>query len=240
MSTIYETGHARNIANFQKMIEFVTEYGADYNPSKRSLTLPTLITLKADADAALLDVITKNTLYNGKVNTRIDAFADLRPLSTRLVNALQSTDASAETIKDAKAINKKIQGKRSATPPVPTDPDQPAPNSISASQQSYDQLTQHFTGLKTVLQNEPTYMPNEADLQIPTLDDLIADLTTKNNEVAKAYTKISNARIERDKIIYDGKENLLETASEVKNYVKSVFGAASPQYKQVNALRFRK
>lgn len=240
MSKTYETGHAKNVANFQKLIEFVTDYGTIYNPAKTSLKLATLIALQTEAEEALEEVIAKNTLYNNAVNSRISEFSDLRTLSTRLVNALQSTDATPETIKDANGFNKKIQGKRSSTPETPTDLDASAPQNISASQMSYDQLIQHFTGLKSVLENEKSYTPNEVDLQINTLETKIANMTTKNTAVAKAYTKISNSRIARDKILYDGEDAILETAGEVKKYVRSVFGADSPQVKQVTALRFRK
>ena len=69
MASTSETGHAKNVANFQDLIEFVTGYGATYNPSKNSLKLAELITLKTSAENSLSDVITKNTLYNGKWST---------------------------------------------------------------------------------------------------------------------------------------------------------------------------
>lgn len=39
MPSTSETGHAKNIANFQDLIAFVTEHGATYNPSKAGLKL---------------------------------------------------------------------------------------------------------------------------------------------------------------------------------------------------------
>ena len=70
MASTSETGHAKNVTNFQDLIEFVTGYGATYNPSKNSLKLPQLISLKASAEGNLADVISKNTNYNNKVNER--------------------------------------------------------------------------------------------------------------------------------------------------------------------------
>jgi hypothetical protein len=43
MASTSETGHAKNVANFQDLISFVTSYGATYNPSKNGLKLPQLI-----------------------------------------------------------------------------------------------------------------------------------------------------------------------------------------------------
>jgi hypothetical protein len=235
-----ETGHAKNIANFTDLIAFVTGYGTTYNPSKTALKLSSLNALATAAQTALADVLTKNTAYNNTVNTRIQAFDGLKALSTRLINALQTTDATAEKIKDAKTFNRKLQGKRASTPQAPIDPNAPAPNTISSSQQSYDQLIQHFAGLISVLQSETTYTPNETDLKIATLAAKQTDLTTKNTAVATAYTTISNSRINRDKTLYKDDTGLVAIATEVKKYIKSIYGATSPEYAQVKGIEFKK
>ena len=239
MASTSEVGHAKNVANFQDLIEFVTGYGTTYNPSKNALKLPQLIALKASADATLADVITINTNYNNKVNQRISAFSGLKSLSTRLVNALQTTDATIETIGNAKTFNRKMQGKKASSSQTPTDPNTPAPNTISTSQQSYDQLIQHLAGLTSVLEAETSYTPNETDLQVATLQTKIADLTAKNTAVATAYASISNSRIARNETLYSSSTGLVETANEVKKYIKSVFGASSPQFAQVKGIQFK-
>lgn len=239
MASTSEVGHAKNVANFQDLIEFVTAYGTTYNPSKNALKLPQLIALKASADATLADVITKNTNYNNKVNERITAFSGLKSLSTRLVNALQTTDATTETIGNAKTFNRKMQGKKASSSQTPTDPNTPAPTTISTSQQSYDQLIQHLAGLTSVLEAETSYTPNETDLQVATLQTKIADLTAKNTAVATAYASISNSRIARNETLYSSSTGLVETANEVKKYIKSVFGASSPQFVQVKGIQFK-
>ena len=240
MASISEVGHAKNVANFQDLIEFVIGYGATYNPSKNSLKLPQLIALRETAQTKLNDVIAKNTIYNNKVNERMVAFGNLKSFSTRLVNALQTTDATNETINNAKTFNRKMQGKKASTTQAPTDPNAPAPATISTSQQSYDQLIQHLTGLKSVLETEPSYTPNEIELQIATIDSKIADLSVKNTAVATAYTNISNSRISRNETLYTNENGIYETASEVKKYIKSVFGASSPQYNQISGIKFSK
>ena len=240
MASTSEVGHAKNVANFQDLIEFVTGYGATYNPSKSSLKLAQLVALKATAEAKLTDVISKNTNYNNKVNERMVAFSNLKSLSTRLVNALQTTDATTQTINDAKTFNRKMQGKKASASQTPTDPNAPAPTTISTSQQSYDQLIQHLTGLKSILEEEPSYTPNETDLQVATIDAKIADLTAKNTAVSTAYTNISNSRISRNETLYTSDNGIFETASEVKKYIKSVFGASSTQYNQVSGIKFSK
>jgi hypothetical protein len=142
-------------------------------------------------------------------------------------------------IKDAKTINRKIQGKRAKEITTPTDPNTPAPNTISASQQSYDQLIEHFAKLFALLKSEPSYAPNESDLRIPTLDALLTQLRADNTNVMNAYTAVSNARISRDVTLYQDNTGLVPTALDVKGYIKSVFGATSDQYKQVSKIAFK-
>lgn len=240
-ASVSETGHAKNVANFQNLIAFVQGYGATYNPSKNALKLPQLQALLADAEAKLSDVVAKNTAYNTKVNERQAAFSGLKSLSTRLVNALQTTDASDELIKDAKGYNRKMQGQRvSPSATTPTDPNTPAPTTISTSQQSYTQQIQHLAGLISVLESEASYTPNETDLQIATLQAKQTELATKNNEVAISYTDISNSRIARNATLYTKDDSIFEVASEVKKYIKSIFGTTSPEFAQVKGIEFKK
>ena len=240
MASTSETGHAKNVANFQDLISFVTGYGAIYNPTKNALKLPQLATLATTSQTSLADVITKNTAYNNKVNERVVAFSNLKSLSTRLINALQTTDATTQKVADAKAFNKKMQGIRASTITTPVDPNAPAPTTISTSQQSYDQQIQHLAGLISVLQSEPSYAPNEIDLKIVTLTAKQADLTAKNNAVATAYTNISNSRISRNSTLYATDTGLFDIATEVKKYIKSIYGATSPQFAQVKGIEFKK
>jgi chromosome segregation ATPase len=240
MSSTSETGHAKIAANFQDIIEFVTAYGTTYNPSKNSLKLPQLNALQATADALLADVIAKNTNYNNKVSERINAFAGLKTLATRLVNALQTTEATLETINNAKTFNRKMQGKKASALPAPHDPNSPVPETISTSQQSYDQIIQHLAGILAILETEPSYSPNEVELKTTTIQAKLADLKAKNTAVATAYASVSIARIERNETFYTSPTSLTETASEIKMYLKSVFGASGPKYLQVSGIDFSK
>ena len=107
MASTSEIGHAKNVANFQALISFVTSYGATYNPTKNALKLPQLTALQTTSQTKLAEVVAKNTSFNNAVNDRMTAFDGLKALSTRLVNALESTDATTEKVKDAKVFNRK-------------------------------------------------------------------------------------------------------------------------------------
>lgn len=235
-----ETGHAKNIANFQDLIAFVTAYGTAYNPTKNALKLPQLNTLLATAQTNLADVITKNTAYNNAVNIRVLAFSDLKTLATKVVNALEVTDAVPQKVEDARALNRKLQGKRASASSTTADPNTPAPTTISTSQTSYDQQIQHFAGIIAILQSEISYAPNETPLKITTLTTKQTDMITKNNAVATAFAGISNSRIARNKTLYNPDTGLVDVALNVKKYVKTIFGATSPEYAQVQGIKFKK
>jgi len=48
-----ETGHAKNVSNFEDLISFCTGYGTDYNPKQNRIKLTSLNTLHTNAlDAA--------------------------------------------------------------------------------------------------------------------------------------------------------------------------------------------
>ncbi|AYN03814.1 hypothetical protein [Flavobacterium sp. 140616W15] len=238
MASTSETGHAKNVSNFQSLISFVTGYGKIYDPTKSKLQLANLITKHATAQTDLAIVITHNTTYNNKVNERFTEFSDIKKLATRLINSFETTDALPEKIKDAKSFNRKIQGKRASKITVPIDSNAPVPNTISSSQLSYDQQIQHLAGLNAVLLSESSYTPNETLLKTATIATKINALTTKNNEVGTAYAQISNSRIKRDKTLYAKDDGIVDIALEVKKYVKSLFGATSPEYTQISGIEF--
>jgi len=238
MASTSETGHAKNVANFEDLISFVTGYGATYNPTKTPIKLANLNTLFTTAKTDVASVTTKTVAFNNSKNARMLLFDPLRSLSTRLVNAFIATDATTEMVKDAKTINRKLQGKRAKTIQVQTDPNDPAPNNISASQQSYDQLIEHFSKLIELLKTETTFAPNETDLKIVTLTAQLTALKTANTNVSNAYTAVSNSRIARDKTLYKDKVGMYDIVSDVKKYVKSLYGATAPEYKQISKLKF--
>lgn len=235
-----ETGHAKNVANFEELVSFVTAYGTAYNPTKAAIKLPALTALVTQVKSDIANVTTKNVAYNNAVNTRATLFEPLRPLATRLLQALSITDATDQLMKDAKTINRKLQGKRAQPIAPSTDPNAPAPNTISASQQSYDQLIEHFSKLIELLKSETTYAPNETDLKTTALTTQLASLKTANANVTSAYTNVSNARIARDKSLYKTKSGLYDIAGDVKNYVKSLYGISSAEFKQISKIKFTK
>ena len=239
MAKQYETGHAINVDNFYELIQFVTTYGATYNPMLDALKIPQLSAQHTAGLNALQSVTNQVTSYNNTVNLRMEVFAPSKPLATRVINVLETSGASADVIKDAKTINRKIQGKRAKTITEQLPPDNQPPATISASQQSYAQTIEHWAALISLLQSQVEYAPNEAALQTSTLQEMHTAMIEANDNVANEWALISNVRNQRDQVLYNPETGIVKTAELVKKYVKALYGSKSIEFTQVNHIPFR-
>jgi len=244
MSSTSETGHAKNVANFEDLIAFCKSYGATYSPSRPALQIASLELLRAEANAKQQQVKAARTAFDNATNARRQAFKPLRFLCTRLVNAIAASGAGPLAVADARTINRKIQGAKAPsgkTKPLATDPASPAstPKTISIYQQSFDSLVDHLAKLQELIAQQDGYAPNEADLSAVGVSNYIKQLHQANSGVISTFTNWSNARVQRDETLYNPLSGLVPAALSVRLYVKSIFGGASPQYKQVSAIPFR-
>ena len=234
-----ETGHAPNLAHFARLISFCEGYGLDYNPSNSDISVVTLNNYLTTVQAAMDNVTAQMAPWKTAVNTRADAFLGIRKLVTRVVNAFAASGAPESAVEDAKGFKRKIDGARAKA--LEDDPATPADESeagISVSQRSYPQLVEHLDDLIELLDSNAIYNPNETELKIVALRSYSTILKTANAAVVDAYTPFSNARIARDASMYDEPLSLVNVAALVKKYVKSVFGADSPQFQQISGLEF--
>jgi hypothetical protein len=237
-----ETGHAVNIAHFDKLITYCESYAGDYNPSNPLLETAPLHTLYTEANTFNNDVASTLADTRVAINDRETKFSGIRKLTTRCVNAFAVSGATENAVEDAKGLQRKINGARAKALPD-DDPGTPDDESkgISVSQQSYVQLAEHFKKMIDLFQSDGHYDPNETELQLGTLDGFLAACISANSNVSDNLVSLDFRRNARNATLYaDGGEGLVDRAQLVKKYVKSLYGADSPQYKQVAALEFRR
>ena len=244
MASTSETGHAKNVANFDDLISFATGYGTAFNPSKPTLKLTALQTLSTSAKNAINAVNAALPAYSNAVAARESAFEPLNKLITRVNNALKATDTTEQVDESAKTLVRKIQGtrataKKSDEEIAAAKAEGKETKEISSSQMSYDSRLDNFDKLIKLLTSVTLYAPNEADLKVTALTTLYNDLKAKNTAVVTATTPLSNARISRNDILYKANTGLVDIALDTKTYIKSLYGATSPQYKQVSKLEFK-
>ena len=234
-------GHVSNVANFERLIDLCTVFGTMYNPGSSHIQLPSLQSKATAALAVLQATRTAKVNYDDATNAREIAFESLKKLSTRIVNALKATNASEQKMDDAKTISRKIQGyrKKGAVATALVEGEE-APRTNSVAQQSYGDLLENFTKLVGVIATEPLYLPNEEDLKLSALNTLIGNLKASSTVVTTMEHHYSTARIQRDDVLYAPNNGMVDLALAAKVYIKSCFGASSPQYKQVGGMEFRK
>ena len=244
MTSTNETGHAKNVSNLDDLISVITAYGATYNPTKTAIKLTALQTLSTNAKAAVNAVNAALPAYSNAVAAREVAFTPLNKLSTRVLNAIKATDTTEQVDDNARTLIRKIQGKRAT--PKKTEEEKAAAQAegkevkeISASQLSYDNRLDNFDKLIKLLSSITLYVPNEAELKVTALTTLYNDLKAKNAAVLAATTQLSIARIARNDVLYKANTGLVDIALDVKTYIKSLYGATSPQYKQVSGISFK-
>lgn len=238
-----ETGHSKNVAQFAQLVSIVSGFGVNYKPSNLSIELTKLQNKLTTSQSSITAVEPLESAETLVINDRQTAFAPLSSLVTRVVNAAAVSVNDQLFSNDLRTIARKLQGKR-ATPKVKDDPLTPdvdeSKQSISASQMSYDNRVTNFSAFITLLESSGSYSPNETALQTATLKTMLTDLQAKNTAVVNASTAAKTSRIARDEVLYNDTNGIVTLANLVKKYVKSVFGADSPQYKQLTALKFKK
>jgi chromosome segregation ATPase len=233
MARTFETGHVKNVTNLGELLVILLSFGAAYNPSKKSILIAALQELLSKARNALDRISSLLPACSNAVAAREAAFEPLSKLVTRIVNAIKATDTTGQVDDNAKSLAKKIQGRRSS--PKKTEEEL---TEISSSQTSYDNRLENFSKLIKLLASIPQYAPNEADLKVESLTALYNNLKKLNNDVVVAAVPLTGARIERNEILYAKNTGLVDTTVDVKNYIKSLYGATSPQYRQVSKLTF--
>ena len=243
MTKISETGHAVNVANFENLLTTANALGATYNPSKSSLKIPALQDLLTASKGTLNTVNIAQSAYSNAVDAREVAFKPFNKLVTRVNNALKASDTTPQVDESAQTIIRKLQGKRASA--KLTDDEKTAlkaegkeVNQISAAQLSYNSKLENFDRRIMLLDSVPLYAPNEEELKITSLKALQTTLKDTNTAVITTNIQLSNARIARNEILYKPISGLVDIAFDTKVYIKSVYGATSPQYKQISKLKF--
>ena len=234
-----DTGDIVNIANFQKMISSVNGYGGVYKPSNSDIEASKLQN-KFDAVNAELDTRDTDKAGEDAAGTdRENLFKPLGSLVTATVNYYDSTGAEDNKIADAKGFQRKIQGAR-AKAITPTAPGATPPKTISVSQLSYENKVQHLDGLTEVYKTDSNYNPNETKFTTASLETYSVQLKAANANAINTVTTAANSEKAFKTGLYADKTGMCDLAGLVKKYVKALFGASSPEFKQISGLVFRK
>lgn len=236
MSSTSEVGHAKNVANLQKITQQVTTYSL-YNPPVENISLTNLQALYTTATAKLTEVEDKRSANKNAIIVRQTAFENVKSTCTKIVNLLEILGLPQGTLDQARSLNRTVQGgsKKATTPP---EEGKEAPKTASTSRQSFTQQAENFGILLQLLATLPSYTPNEEDLKLNNLTTYQASLMSATQVVDQTEAELNTKLIERDKILYADGTGLYTIAQNIKKYVKSLYGATSPEYSTISAIEF--
>ena len=229
-----EVGHAKNVANLQKLTEQVAVYSL-YNPPVDNLKVTNLTALYSTASAKISEVEEKRNANKNAITVRQSAFENLKSTCTRIINLLEILGLPQGTLDQAKSLNRTIQGgqKKETTPPE--EGKEPA-KTVSTSRQSYTQQAENFGILLQLLGTITEYNPNENDLKLANLNTYKDSLVSSTQTVDQTEAELNNKLIERDQILYADGTGLYSIAQNAKKYVKGLCVATSPEYKNVSSI----
>ena len=252
MASTSETGHAKNLAHFQQLLTFCKSYGATYNPSRQVLQIQNLEKLLAQAQAVLNNVKSTKAAFDNATNNRKEGFNELKKTSLQVVSAFAASGVPQLAVADAKGHLRKMNGRRAkeikpavappATGALPSVPmavltEATQEKHISVSQLSFDNMADHFSKLVQTVSQQPAYNPNEQQFTAAGLQLQLDKLNNLNTTVVSNFTDWNSARISRNDTMYNPLTGLVQVSLDVKQYVRSIFGNTSPQFKQVSGLR---
>ena len=236
MPSTSEVGHAKNVANLQKLTEQVTVYTL-YNPPVDNLKVANLQTLYTTASTKLSEVEDKRNANKNAITLRQSTFENLKSTCTKIVNHLDILGLPQGTIDQAKSLNRTIQGGQKKTSTT-SEAGKEEPKTASTSRQSYTQMAENFGILLQILSTITEYNPNEDDLKLANLNTYKKSLMSSTQSVDQTEAELNNKLIERDQLLYADGTGLYSIAQNVKKYVKSLYGATSPEYANVSGIEF--
>jgi len=237
MAKISETGHGINISNYKLLIDKCTGFGGTYAPSNNDLKIGNMTTQWADVKAkhdALIIALQQSKI---PINERELLFKGLSKLVTKVNGNVGSIKVSASFKKDVKGIADKIRGHNLKTKRL--DDGTPDPQDVSNSHMSYVMRAENFRNLIDLLTSNPLYAPAEVELSINELNVLYTSMNDMNNNIGAILSPVEQARIARDKGLYNTEDGVLVNAKNCKSYVKGLFGASSAEYKLISGIRFK-
>jgi hypothetical protein len=237
-----ETGHAKNVANFWKIITYAQKMGTTYQPSNPALGIEALQTLHRKSTEALDKVALARLQYENGTLERSNCFGRLNNLATRVLNTLASSGGISDgKLDDAKGLMDKLLGRRRGSPKstAKTEGAKAEPTrTASVSQQSFDSKVQFFAQLVNLVADAPQYKPNEAELTVEKLRQYHEEMRNCNQKAVDGIQFWHLALNERNTLLYTGDNCLTNCALAFKTYLKAIGGVKSPAYKEVSGLKF--
>jgi hypothetical protein len=244
-----ENGHSKNLANLKKLIIVVTSFGTKYAPRLDTIQIAALQALLATVKESMDNANEKEVAYHKAVSIRRAAYVAGRQTITRVICMLRATNCEDEVKEIASALVRKLRGshlrKKAIVKSASVTATDKTLKKATATATTYNQRgfvdeLQYINKLMILIRTIPQYNPIEEKVKINSVMAMYNDLLVKNNVVISATVAYNTAKIHRYNICYISETGMVDITYAVKNYVESVYGYTSLQYKECTKLSFKK
>jgi hypothetical protein len=257
--------HEMNYSNLKVFISELKQLQPKYNPVSQGITVAGFEQSYADATVVRTKLNKSERIKKDMANIRRPVYQGLESYVVRIIAAMKALEMPEATIANAQSLLAKIQGQRigkpkgknddtppadqddNATPPAdetgtpPLHSDNPGGSreQISVAQTDMDNVRGHFDKLYELLENQPSYIPNETDLQISAVLAMKNQLEQTNDDAVAAESDYNTDYANRYTVFYFPNTGFVDRTKLAKEYVKSTFGATSAEYKRIRKIRFK-
>ena len=238
-----ETGHAKNVANFETVTIILIGLGVVYNPTQVLILLGALQTKLSEAKAILDTVDTAQADKAVKID---ELQAEFEGFDKYVVNIKRTAEVeindAAFTADLQTVVNRmRPQNRKTGLPDDPNTPEDESRTARSTSMRSYDNQIAHLADIAALIRTKgDAYRPNDAEYRIDAIEAKITALTAKVNAARVATATLGNEMDTRDLVLYHPETGVLKLVKLIKTQLARKPGKDSAAYQQINALEFRK
>jgi hypothetical protein len=241
MSKKSDTGHSVNVGNFEIVVSNCNSQKERYQPSKKSLQIAAINGQLTDVKIFMGDVNTTTAARKIAMAACEAAFMLCLILLTRLTNAIKASDIPKKDRELLFSIIKLLKGQRVSKKLEAEEAkllEAEGKKQISAAHTKRVNRMEYMRKLIAQLLQNPEYSPNEEDLKISHLQEVLAAMEASHSNLIQAEIAYKDALAKRDKAIYTPGTGIVEVSLDIKSYYKSAFGVKSPEYGGIAGLKF--
>lgn len=234
-----ERSFADRLGRGQLMQGKIALFTPAFAPANTNLTAGNFQTFCTTVETANDEAAVALDAWRTVVKERQDLVKEMKATATRVIAYLNSSDAFASALKNAKAAADKLRGMKPRAPKNPPPaPGAPAAKKRNSGDLSYADIEKHFKVLINAVTGLAGYAPVPATNPI-TLSNLNGTLSSYKGKNAALIFLDSTWRNKADarSAKFDGPGGLREKMKAIKNAAKSQYGQSSDQYGQVKGIK---
>ena len=237
-----ETGHEKNVKNFETVIIILVNLGAIYNPVQALILLPALQAKLAEAQAAIAAVNAAEADKTVKIDELQAEFAGFDKYAVNIKRSAAVSVNDEAFNRDLQSIVNRMRPQTRSTG-IPDDPATPdvdeSRTARSTSMRSYDSQIAFLADIAALISTKgDAYQSSDNEYKLSTIEAKIASMTAKLNAARTSIAALGSAQDARDQILYDDQTGILKLVKLIKTQLALKPGKDSAAYQQVNALQF--